>query len=814
MHRIHVFVSVLLLCLTIGAANAQGIPQSITYQGKLTDASGNPVPDSTYSMQFKIFSEQFGGTQLWDSGQVNVATAGGQFTVVLQPLNSATFTTEAAWLEMKVGADPPMPRVQMNSAPFALRAGGLSLPFSGSTNNLNVAFFIISTGLGDAIRGLAAGSGRAGYFEINNTSNTVPALYAVTNGSGPAIRASALGSGLAGEFLGTVQMTGFKLATGAAAGKVLTSDASGVGTWQTASGGTYSAGAGLTLAGSVFSISNLGVATSMIADGAVNSAKITDGSVLGADIASAQVVRSLNGLRDNITLAAGTNITITPSGNTLTIASTGDSGGGWSLTGNSGTDPGTNFLGTSDNRPLLLKVWGSRALQLQCSTGDSLKSSVNVIGGYEANVVTAGVYGATIAGGGGGYRTSPFDLFTHIPNKITDDYCTVGGGWNNRAGNDSGTTSDAGYATVGGGTYNIASGAGSTIPGGSANAATGMFAFAAGSRAKSFHQGTFVWSDSQSADFTSTGNNQFLIRAAGGVGIGTASPSHSLTVQSANASTLRLIGPGAVYGFQGTLNFGDGNHAYIQEDEDDRLTIYSRLRTSITGGYVGIGTASPGEKLQVDSGNLLVRGPSNFSSGTEAKLMLGDGSNYLRAVHGQGLRFGVYGGVDALSVDNGGDVKVKGNLKVLSRSTSATVVELGEGLDYAEGFDVSNPSEAGPGTVMVIDPANPGKLAVCAKAYDRRVAGIVAGAKNLGSGVRLGSGRYDHDVALAGRVYCNVDATAEAIEPGDLLTTASRSGCAMKVTDYARAQGAILGKAMEPLEKGQTGQILVLVTLQ
>jgi hypothetical protein len=36
----------------------------------------------------------------------------------------------------------------------------------------------------------------------------------------------------------------------------------------------------------------------------------------------------------------------------------------------------------------------------------------------------------------------------------------------------------------------------------------------------------------------------------------------------------------------------------------------------------------------------------------------------------------------------------------------------------------------------------------------------------------------------------------------------------MKVTDYAHAQGAILGKAMEGLGKGEKGQILVLVTLQ
>jgi hypothetical protein len=99
-------------------------------------------------------------------------------------------------------------------------------------------------------------------------------------------------------------------------------------------------------------------------------------------------------------------------------------------------------------------------------------------------------------------------------------------------------------------------------------------------------------------------------------------------------------------------------------------------------------------------------------------------------------------------------------------------------------------------------------------AYDRKVAGIVAGANGLGSGVRLGAGQFDRDVALAGRVYCNVDATEVGVEPGDLLTTSATPGYAMKVTDYERAQGAILGKAMQRLQEGHQGQILVLVTLQ
>lgn len=156
----------------------------------------------------------------------------------------------------------------------------------------------------------------------------------------------------------------------------------------------------------------------------------------------------------------------------------------------------------------------------------------------------------------------------------------------------------------------------------------------------------------------------------------------------------------------------------------------------------------------------------------------------------------------------------RGNVRVQSLDTGATIIELGEGLDYAEGFDVLDEAGIEPGTVLVIDANRAGALRLSREPYDRKVAGIVAGAGGLGSGVRLGSDQFDYDVALAGRVYCNVDATYGAIEAGDLLTTSPTPGYAMKVLDHDRAQGAILGKAMEALEAGQKGQILVLVTLQ
>jgi len=155
---------------------------------------------------------------------------------------------------------------------------------------------------------------------------------------------------------------------------------------------------------------------------------------------------------------------------------------------------------------------------------------------------------------------------------------------------------------------------------------------------------------------------------------------------------------------------------------------------------------------------------------------------------------------------------VKGNIAVYDGSE--LVVEIGSGLDYAEGFNISDLHHVEPGTVLCIDPENPGKLMISTKAYDSKVAGIVAGANGLGSGVKLGVGTFDCSVALAGRVYCNVDATKEKIKPGDMLTTSDNPGYAMKAKDIGKASGAIIGKAMQGMEKGKKGQILILVTLQ
>jgi len=231
-----------------------------------------------------------------------------------------------------------------------------------------------------------------------------------------------------------------------------------------------------------------------------------------------------------------------------------------------------------------------------------------------------------------------------------------------------------------------------------------------------------------------------------------------------------------------------------------RLKVLGGTDASLAGGGFCVLGDTTGANVCYDNNEIVAR-----NNGAAASLSLNSGSG------------------DVVLCYNGGDVAighnnptapldVHGNIVV--RDDDGIIVEIGHGLDYSEGFNVLNADEVTAGSVLVIDPAHPGELQLSTEAYDHKVAGVVAGANGLGSGVKLGSGQFDHDVALAGRVYCKVDATYGEVQPGDLLTTSATPGHAMRVADTSKAQGAILGKAMEPLEAGQRGEILVLVTLQ
>jgi hypothetical protein len=142
------------------------------------------------------------------------------------------------------------------------------------------------------------------------------------------------------------------------------------------------------------------------------------------------------------------------------------------------------------------------------------------------------------------------------------------------------------------------------------------------------------------------------------------------------------------------------------------------------------------------------------------------------------------------------------------------------GSDLAESYDVA-PTDAvqpAPGMVVSIDPDRVGKLRICDAAYDRAVAGIISGADGIAPGLILNHKGTPADgefpVTNVGRVWCFVDAEAGGpVKAGDLLTTSSTPGHAMKVSRHEEANGAVIGKAMSSLPSGR-GMVLVLVGLQ
>ena len=160
---------------------------------------------------------------------------------------------------------------------------------------------------------------------------------------------------------------------------------------------------------------------------------------------------------------------------------------------------------------------------------------------------------------------------------------------------------------------------------------------------------------------------------------------------------------------------------------------------------------------------------------------------------------------------------------VMHRDAYLPVLHVTGGSDLAEPGHVSDAGLGAdtiqPGMVVSIDPANPGTFVLATEAYDRKVAGVISGAGGVQPGMIMKQeghsiGEGEHPIAMAGKVYVWCDADANGpIQPGDRLTTSPTPGHAMKVTDRDRADGAVIGKAMEALNQG-TGLVLMLVQPQ
>src|SRR5215212_566043 len=303
------------------------------------------------------------------------------------------------------------------------------------------------------------------------------------------------------------------------------------------------------------------------------------------------------------------------------------------------------------------------------------------------------------------------------------------------------------------------------------------------------------------------------IDATGFIGIGNPAPAYKLDV----AGQIRSSSGGFIFP-DGSVQLTASTSAPSSGWTDSSATINLTNST----GKVGIGTTMPLQRLQIGTNTITstatpdsVSLGATYSSvaGANAKLRLFD--NNAGTVYGLGISSGQFdfivpaasryvwnvNGVEKMRLDETGNITISGNINAKYQ-------------DVAEWVESSEELKAG--TVVVLDAGKSNQVIASTRAYDTRVAGVIS----LQPGIALGEGGQGRVlVAATGRVKVKVDAGTGPIHIGDLLVTSDKPGFAMKSSPVEiggvslHRPGTIIGKALEPLDKG-TGEILVLVSLQ
>jgi hypothetical protein len=124
--------------LSSSAAPATGSSfTTVNYQGRLADASGNPIDNTNpgVGMTFALYTQETGGSPVWIETHANVPVSEGLFSVRLGSINalSTDLLTGDRWLGIQVGTDPEMtPREKLAAVPYAMQA--LTVPDGAITS--------------------------------------------------------------------------------------------------------------------------------------------------------------------------------------------------------------------------------------------------------------------------------------------------------------------------------------------------------------------------------------------------------------------------------------------------------------------------------------------------------------------------------------------------------------------------------------------------------------------------------------------------------------------------------------------------------
>lgn len=303
-------------------------------------------------------------------------------------------------------------------------------------------------------------------------------------------------------------------------------------------------------------------------------------------------------------------------------------------------------------------------------------------------------------------------------------------------------------------------------------------------------------------------------------------------------------------GFQAGYNEQGNNRLYIDNSSTSNPLIFGDFNSDQLNFNcnVGVNNNNPqhgihltDRDVMIDDGTIpaIKLAHHGFGSGGEIEMYDTDGTRTIYMLAAQSTNAGSFlemrNGAGDLKMfldgdENGGsqlvmyDANGASSISLVSSMNgdgriTTDEIEIKGGSDFAEMFDIKTDSKNAirPGMLVSIDPHQPGELKVTAESRDKKIVGVISGANGIKPGVYMGLSGSIADgafpVALSGRVYVYANKENGQIQPGDFLTSSSIAGQAMKVIDLSTNQGAIIGKAMTPLND-QSGFVLVLLNLQ